>query len=190
MTVVSVGGSSEIKPGLFLLFCVKKKTKLSHQCTGRSVRALDKLKMWKWSRSREQWINPPNNEHRAKQACCLLFITAPANHLSFFSVFLGHCFLFHPMWKNISFKSERGKEWGGVKLSTKSKLYVHDMSAAKLSAPSVCSASAKLIVVALSRSSFTPFFLLEQILSVLPALKMGKKKLKYKEVTEVTGSCL
>lgn len=54
---------------------------------------------------------------------------------------------------------KKGKERGGFKLSAKSKLYVQDMSEAKLSAPSVCSASPKLIVVALSLSSSNPFLL-------------------------------
>lgn len=40
-----------------------------------------------------------------------------------------------------------------LNLSTKSKLYVHDMSEAKLTAVSVCQAAAKLIVVVVS---FTP----------------------------------
>lgn len=45
------------------------------------------------------------------------------------------------------------------KLSTKSKLYVHDMSEAVLTVLSVCSASVKPIVVFVSFSSFTLFLL-------------------------------
>lgn len=49
------------------------------------------------------------------------------------------------------------KEPASFKLSTKSKLYVHDMSEAMLTALCVCSASAKPIVVFLSFPSFTLF---------------------------------
>lgn len=65
----------------------------------------------------------------------------------------------HPEEHIFESQKKKGKERGGFKLSAKSKLYVQDMSEAKLSAPSVCSASAKLIVVALSLSSSNPFLL-------------------------------
>lgn len=47
-------------------------------------------------------------------------------------------------------KEEEEEEPAGFKLSAKSKLYVHDMSEAMLTALSVCSASAKPIVVFVS----------------------------------------
>lgn len=74
-------------------------------------------------------------------------------------------------------KEEEEEEPAGFKLSAKSKLYVHDMSEAMLTALSVCSASAKPIVVFVSFSAFFP--LPRGKLSVLPALK-GKQKLKEK----------
>ncbi len=70
---------------------------------------------------------------------------------------LSHHFLFHPILRNTFLESHRGKEPASFKLSTKSKLYVHDMSEAVLTALSVCSASAKPIVVFVSFSSFTLF---------------------------------
>ena len=58
--------------------------------------------------------------------------------------------------KNLTEQGKKKKEeLAGFKLSTKSKLYVHDMSEAMLTALSVCSASAKPIVVFVS---FSPFF--------------------------------
>lgn len=74
-------------------------------------------------------------------------------------------------------EEEEEEEPAGFKLSAKSKLYVHDMSEAMLTALSVCSASAKPIVVFVSFSAFFP--LPRGKLSVLPALK-GKQKLKEK----------
>lgn len=82
------------------------------------------------------------------------------------------------MQRNTFLKSHRGKEPASFKLSTKSKLYVHDMSEAVLTALSVCSASEKPIVVFVSFSSFTLFPLPREKLSVLPALK---EKLKGKK---------
>lgn len=89
--------------------------------------------------------------------------------------FLSHRFLFHPTQRNTFLKSHRGKEPASFKLSTKSKLYVHDMSEAMFTALSVCLASAKLIVVVVSFSSFTPFPLSREKLSVLPALKRKRE---------------
>lgn len=73
---------------------------------------------------------------------------------------LSHHFLFRPTRRNTFSKSHRGKRPAGFKLSTKSKLYVHDMSEAVLTALSVCSASAKPIVVYVSFSPLLPLFLL------------------------------
>lgn len=65
-------------------------------------------------------------------------------------------FFFHPTQRKHSSTLTEEKEPAGSKLSTKSKLYVHDMSQAMLTFLSVCLASAKLIVVVLSFPSFTP----------------------------------
>lgn len=81
--------------------------------------------------------------------------------------------LSHPTQGNTSLKSRGGKEPAGFKRSTKSKLCVRDMSEATLTAQSVCSASAKLIVVVVS-SPLSPCFPLPgEKLSVLPASKRG-----------------
>lgn len=76
---------------------------------------------------------------------------------------------FHPTQRKHSWNLTEEKAPAGSKLSTKSKLYVHDMSQAMLTFLSVCLASAKLIVVVLSFPSFTP--LPGEKRSVLLALK-------------------
>lgn len=82
-------------------------------------------------------------------------------------------FFFHPTQRKHSSNLTEAKEPAGSKLSTKSKLYVHDMSQAMLTFLSVCLAAAKLIVVVLSFPSFTP--LPGEKHSVLLALKRKRQ---------------
>lgn len=106
--------------------------------------------------------------------------TRPSLHWHCHNFSLSRYFLSRPTQRNTFLKSHQGKEPASFKLSTKSKLYVHDMSEAVLTALSVCSASAKPIVVFVSFSSFTLFLLPREKLSVLPALKK-KRGLREKE---------
>lgn len=108
-----------------------------------------------WGPSGDGWrINPLIISIVLNSPCA--FVVVVSSNKDVFIVFLlvpsGGTYL-------LNLREKKGKERGGFKLSAKSKLYVQDMSEAKLSAPSVCSASAKLIVVALSLSSSNPFLL-------------------------------
>lgn len=83
------------------------------------------------------------------------FFFSSRHHFFYFLFFSPFIVIFYPTGEERVLKISPWNKGGpaGFKLSAKSKLYVHDMSEAKLTAVSVCQAAAKLIVVVVS---FTP----------------------------------